>query len=474
MAFESSSLEDLCGRLQLEEEETGGLCLEGEEVEELNQDHRWCLIGRFLSDRLVNILVMKNTLASIWRPVKGVFIKDLGPNLFLFQFFHESDLSRVISSGPWTFDNQLLLTKRLSVGEQPSKVELFHTEIWVQIYDLPLGFMTERIGRDIGNFIGIYIEADKQSFVGVWRNYMRIRIAFDVRTPLKRRMKLKNPVVTGCGSISSHSDKFCEKLLNIPGGTDERAYGVWLKAPSRKAQNNIGSPWLRSSFPTADSGYNQEAGNGFSTSNASPSYVPTFSEGPSCVNGKNMDRGIILCDGGVESGWAVTNIEEWAVTKNSNMDETDVGGLNLGMKDYFYIDKIMGHGGGIALLWKEKNMANLLSFSSNHIDVEVHLKETATYRLTGFYGYPERNRRRESWSFLRQLAAQSNLPWCCIGDFNDIISPNEKRGSVPHPSWLLSGFRTAIDDCFWWIWGWLGIRTLGSEGEVQVIGLKKD
>ncbi|KAK6143263.1 hypothetical protein DH2020_023611 [Rehmannia glutinosa] len=30
-------------------------------------------------------VAMKNTLASIWRPVKGVSIKDLGPNLFLFQ-----------------------------------------------------------------------------------------------------------------------------------------------------------------------------------------------------------------------------------------------------------------------------------------------------------------------------------------------------------------------------------------------------
>ncbi|KAK6147743.1 hypothetical protein DH2020_018655 [Rehmannia glutinosa] len=172
--------------MQLEEEEEGGLLIENTDDGAETQDLRWCLVGRFLSDRQVNFLAMKNTLAAIWRPVKGVFIKDLGPNLFLFQFFHELDLARVQSNGPWTFDNLMLITKRLLIGEQPSKVLLFNVEIWVQVYDLPFGFMTEKVGKSIGNFIGSYVEADQHSFSGVWQNYMRIRVAFDVRTPLKR------------------------------------------------------------------------------------------------------------------------------------------------------------------------------------------------------------------------------------------------------------------------------------------------
>ncbi|KAK6141670.1 hypothetical protein DH2020_024591 [Rehmannia glutinosa] len=170
--FEPGRREDLCRRMQLEEEEEGGLVLKETDVEKASQEFRWCLVGRFLSDRIVNFAAMKNTLASIWRPVKGVFLRDLGPNLFLFQFFHEMDVARVQKNGPWTFDNLLLITKRLNVGEQPSKVQLFLTELWVQVYNLPLGFMTERIGNDIGNFIGIYLEGDQYSFGGMWKNYM--------------------------------------------------------------------------------------------------------------------------------------------------------------------------------------------------------------------------------------------------------------------------------------------------------------
>ena len=48
-------------------------------------------------------------------------------------------MERVIKGGPWTFDRHLLLMKPLSVGEEPSTVELNHTELWVQIYDMPIG-----------------------------------------------------------------------------------------------------------------------------------------------------------------------------------------------------------------------------------------------------------------------------------------------------------------------------------------------
>nr|KYP48763.1 hypothetical protein KK1_029565 [Cajanus cajan] len=31
-----------------------------------------------------------------------------------------------------------------------------------------------------------------------------------------------------------------------------------------------------------------------------------------------------------------------------------------------------------------------------------------------------------------------------MGDFNDLLSPNDKRGTHDHLSWLIRGFRTAV------------------------------
>ncbi|KAK1366647.1 Endonuclease/exonuclease/phosphatase family protein [Heracleum sosnowskyi] len=101
------------------------------------------------------------------------------------------------------------------------------------------------------------------------------------------------------------------------------------------------------------------------------------------------------------------------------------------------------HGGGLALFWKHTNMVEIKSYSQNHIDTEINLENIAKWRLTCFHGCPERTRRRESWNLLRNLANQSPLPWAVMGDFNDMLRANEKRGKHLHPSWPRYG-RTSI------------------------------
>jgi hypothetical protein len=66
------------------------------------------------------------------------------------------------------------------------------------------------------------------------------------------------------------------------------------------------------------------------------------------------------------------------------------------------------------------------------------------WRLTCFYGYQEGSRRCDSWNLLHRLANESSLPCCIIGDFNDILSFNEKRGKADIPNLLINGFREAL------------------------------
>lgn len=67
-------------------------------------------------------------------------------------------------------------------------------------------------------------------------------------------------------------------------------------------------------------------------------------------------------------------------------------------------------------------------------------------RLTLFYGFPETTRRRDCWTLLRSLASRSTLPWCVLGDINNLLHTSDK-GRFPPPSWLLNGFQNAIRDC---------------------------
>jgi len=41
----------------------------------------------------------------------------------------------------------------------------------------------------------------------------------------------------------------------------------------------------------------------------------------------------------------------------------------------------------------------------------------------------------------------STDPWCIIGDFNDLLTSDDKRGGSERPTWLYNGFRSAVNDC---------------------------
>lgn len=106
-----------------------------------------------------------------------------------------------------------------------------------------------------------------------------------------------------------------------------------------------------------------------------------------------------------------------------------------------------GHSGGIALLWRYNNEVKLNSYNKNHIDDNVRNKEGDNFKLTGVYGEPDRNKREETWNLLRRLSNINTLPWCLIGDFNNVVSQSDKQGGRPYPGRLIRGFRDVLEDC---------------------------
>ena len=69
------------------------------------------------------------------------------------------------------------------------------------------------------------------------------------------------------------------------------------------------------------------------------------------------------------------------------------------------------------------------------------------WRLTGCYGFLERSHRRDSWDLLYCFSTSSQLPWCVVGDFNDILSVEGKKGGNQHPHNLISGFQDVVQWC---------------------------
>lgn len=131
-------------------------------------------MGSFITEGEVDFAAMQHTLAALWKPGKGVYMKKVDTNLYLFQFYHEIDVKRVMEGYPWSFNKKSLIMARMKEGDNPQCMELNSIDFLVQIHDLKIGFMSEKILQGIGNYIGYFIESCSSNFVGVWREYMRI------------------------------------------------------------------------------------------------------------------------------------------------------------------------------------------------------------------------------------------------------------------------------------------------------------
>lgn len=99
------------------------------------------------------------------------------------------------------------------------------------------------------------------------------------------------------------------------------------------------------------------------------------------------------------------------------------------------------------MLWDKSWDVRLQSFSQSHIDVRVYQGVgDSNWRFTGFYGDPDRMKRKESWRLLRHLSNQWTSQWLVAGDFNEILSQDEHAGRLPRPLWQMRDFREALAD----------------------------
>ena len=65
----------------------------------------------------------------------------------------------------------------------------------------------------------------------------------------------------------------------------------------------------------------------------------------------------------------------------------------------------------------------------------------------GFYGHPDVAKRSESWGLLKILAQFNPIPWICMGDFNETLSPSEKWGGSLRIRSQMRGFQQALEQC---------------------------
>lgn len=91
------NIDDQFANLDIEEENES-FVFDGDVVEEINR-YELCLVGRFLTERTINVRAMRSKIADVWKPSMGISIKELEQGIFLFQFYHKEDKQWVLKGG---------------------------------------------------------------------------------------------------------------------------------------------------------------------------------------------------------------------------------------------------------------------------------------------------------------------------------------------------------------------------------------
>jgi len=174
------------GKLKLTKEEEEDIILADSNGSEIFEECSLSLFGHLLSDRHQNLRALKNTLKAAWKVGSDLRIVEVENNILQFKFGSRCQLEWVEKSGPWNFDNNLLLLCRWRKGLTTKNIRFSHSPFWVQIWGLPFENMTEAIGKDIGSKIGRVLEVDKRAMLADQAKFLRIRVEVQIDKPLRR------------------------------------------------------------------------------------------------------------------------------------------------------------------------------------------------------------------------------------------------------------------------------------------------
>jgi hypothetical protein len=215
-------------------------------------------VGRLLAKKPAISEAMENALGPIWCPMKGIEVKDLGENIFLFMFLQATRKKKAVDNGPWMFDRDLLVTEEYDAGKTFDDYKFDKIPIWVRVHKLPLGKMDGCTGELIGNRIGEFMEVDGLVDGMAVGKCLWVKVRMMITKPLMRGTMVEidggkqaiwcpfeyeycQDFCFVCGYIG-HIDKDYERRLKK--GEDPQ-FGRWLKwiPPRRTSFSNNRRSW---------------------------------------------------------------------------------------------------------------------------------------------------------------------------------------------------------------------------------------
>ncbi|RYR20742.1 hypothetical protein Ahy_B03g065968 [Arachis hypogaea] len=125
------------------------------------------LVGRVLTDKVLNTVTVRKMILNMWGDSQGLVITNAGPNSFILNFKSQEETRRA---------------PNLSIDE----VNYNQLPIWVQIHGLPYDKINIKNAEKIGVIVGRVISAEDPFVEGnMLRSFLKVKMEINVQAPLK-------------------------------------------------------------------------------------------------------------------------------------------------------------------------------------------------------------------------------------------------------------------------------------------------
>ncbi|KAL2926627.1 Collagen alpha-1(XIV) chain [Bienertia sinuspersici] len=191
----ASGLEDKWKNLMFTDAKEDTLVCEDEPDDLTDELVSHSLVGKLLTDTPFNPKALNNTMRNLWKPLKGLVVREIENSIFVFQFYSKLDREKVLEQGPWV------------------------ARFWVKAYQLSVNKRKRLMAMVVANKMGTFVDFDELDPFS-YKKYMRFRVDIDVSRHLMRGMK----------DCNGYDEDLPEAMYS---------YGGWLRAsPTRNRGRN--------------------------------------------------------------------------------------------------------------------------------------------------------------------------------------------------------------------------------------------
>ncbi|CAN0919075.1 hypothetical protein LINGRAHAP2_LOCUS31246 [Linum grandiflorum] len=207
------------------------------------QDPGRVLVGKFLTDRRVNLGMVKGGCRRAWARLPTPNTDEIGPNLFLFTFPSFQVAEQVWEKRPWLISDVTMVLKRWSGRGMPREISFATADLWVQVHNLDWICRNSDTMRNLSRaFLSLQNLDQSGLHGGRWVDYLRMLVEVPITRPL--RAGITTPIEEGgvwirfkyekisaycifCGLVGHEWERCPERKADLEAGGDGQPSGYF-------------------------------------------------------------------------------------------------------------------------------------------------------------------------------------------------------------------------------------------------------